>query len=323
MESCRDELISLIEYSDIKPENIDEVVFLTKIKPTKNAWLVFINHLLLWVGCIALSLSVIFFIAFNWSKMGRFAKFTLVEFSLVLSIVAYLKVKLTSVASSAILIFATLMLGALMALFGQTYQTGADPWQLFFYWAILITPWAVIGRFASIWIIWLVLINFSIALYCDIYLNPLAILFDSKTNLAWTFFSFHFFSFIVWYLLSPLFLWMQKQWAIRILALSSGISITNLVISAIFNHEITNSLALPVWAVFFVTIYWLYRKRTIDLFMLAGTCLSVMLVTIFFLGTSVLEPDDPGSLLLLSLVVIGLGVASAFWLKKVQMESQL
>jgi len=323
MESCRDELISLIEHSDITAENIDEVVILAKIKPTTNAWLVFINNLFLWLGCIALSLSVIFFIAFNWTKMGRFAKFTLVEFALILAIVAYLKVKLTSVASSAALIFATFMLGALMALFGQTYQTGADPWQLFFNWALLMTPWAIIGRFASIWIIWLVLINLSIALYCDVYLNPLSLIFASKINLAWTFFSFHVLSFMTWYLLSPSIVWMQKQWAIRILALSAGISITHLMLSAIFDHGITNSLALPVWVMFFATIYWLYRKRSIDLFMLAGACLSGMLVTILFLGTSVLEPDDPGSLLVLAMVVIGLGVASAFWLKKVQLESQL
>jgi len=31
----------------------------------------------------------------------------------------------------------TILVGVLLALVGQTYQTGADTWQLFFYWAIL------------------------------------------------------------------------------------------------------------------------------------------------------------------------------------------
>jgi len=323
MESCRDELISLVEHGVVLPDNIDEVVRLATIRRTANAWLLFIKNVFLWIGCIALGLSVIFFIAFNWSKMGRFAKFTFVELTLVLSIVIYLKTELNSAASSASLIFSTLILGVLMALFGQTYQTGADPWQLFFYWALLMTPWAVIGRFAGIWMIWLALLNLSIALYCNVHLNPLSLLFDSQINVSWTFFAFNTLSFIVWSLLSPSFLWMQKQWAIRLLALSAGSSITNLALFSIFDAGITNSLTLLVWAVFFATIFWFYRKRAIDLFMLAGTCLSVTLVTVALLAKGVLATGEAGSFLVLSIVVIGLGVGSAFWLKKVQLESQL
>ncbi len=43
----------------------------------------------------------------------------------------------------AALLLATLLLGVFLALFGQTYQTGADPWQLFANWALLILPWEV------------------------------------------------------------------------------------------------------------------------------------------------------------------------------------
>ena len=48
------------------------------------------------------------------------------------------------------LTIAVLSVGALMALFGQTYQTGADPWQLFFNWAVVIIPFVLISRFTPI-----------------------------------------------------------------------------------------------------------------------------------------------------------------------------
>src|SRR5699024_11365250 len=44
-----------------------------------------------------------------------------------------------------LLLIASIITGSLLALFGQVYQTGADTWQLFFAWAILITPWEI-GR---------------------------------------------------------------------------------------------------------------------------------------------------------------------------------
>jgi len=322
MESYRDELLNLIEHNAVTAENIDESVRLAKIKPTASAWLDFINNLFLWIGSIAFGLAFIFFIAYNWSHLGRFAKFTLVESALVLAIIVYFKSQLSSVASSAALIFATLMLGALMALFGQTYQTGADPWQLFFNWALLMTPWAVIGRFASLWLIWLALLNLSLALYCEIHPNPLSLLFSSRTDILWSFFALNSLSFMVWYLLSPSFLWMQKSWPIRLIALSAGAAITNLALFSIFDDGITNSLALPMWALFFAVIYWLYRRINVDLFMLAGACLSGIIMTVSLLAKGILQNGDAGSFLVLALAVIGLGVGSALWLKKVQEEGR-
>ena len=65
----------------------------------------------------------------------------------------------------AALLVAAILLGVLLALFGQTYQTGADTWELFATWAALITPWVIVGRFAGLWMLWLALLNVAIVLY--------------------------------------------------------------------------------------------------------------------------------------------------------------
>jgi uncharacterized membrane protein len=320
MESYRDELINCIEHKAIPSEKIQQAVNVAKIHPSKDDWLAFINNLLLWVGSITLGLSCIFFIAHNWSEIGKLTKFAMVEGALIIAIIAYMKIKPNSAASNTTLILATLLLGALMALFGQTYQTGADPWQLFFNWALFITPWVLIARFANLWIIWLALLNLSLILYCDVNPSPLSVLFNSKNDALWLFFIFNTLSFITWYLLSPSFLWLNKQWAIRIIACTAGTSITTLALSAIVSENILSTMALPIWAVFFTAIYWLYRKITIDLFMLSGTCLSGLAVIMSLLGRELIDLNGSSGFLLLSILVIGLGMASAFWLKKVQME---
>ncbi|MFT7412978.1 MAG: putative membrane protein [Paraglaciecola sp.] len=323
MESSRGELVNLIEHNAVRQEYIDDVVDFSNIKPTQKAWVTFINNLFLWIGCVALGFSFIYFLAHNWSQIGRFAKFALVETALVLSILVYLKTQISSMSRNAALTFSTILLGALMALFGQTYQTGADPWQLFFNWALLMTPWALISRFTTIWLLWLGLLNLSIMLYCDVHSNPLSLLFGSKVSVLWALFTFNTLSFVAWYKLSQSCLWMQKEWAIRLIALAVGISITSLALFAILNNRITDNLALPVWVLFLASFYLFYRKLQVNLFMLAGGCLSGIVVTVALLAEAMLHQGEPAAYLLVSIIVIGLGVGAAFWLKKVQMEAQV
>ncbi|MBU2891863.1 DUF2157 domain-containing protein [Colwellia sp. D2M02] len=320
MESSRGELVNLIEQEKIAKDNIKQAINIANIHPAPKAWFDFINQLLLWLGCVSLGLSVIFFIAHNWSEIGRFAKFALVEISLIFAIIVYVKTKPQTNASNGALITATLLLGALMALFGQTYQTGADPWQLFFNWALFILPWALIARFTSLWIIWLALLNIALALYCDVNTNPLSLFFTNKVNPLWLFIGLNSFIFACWHTLSLSRTWMKKTWAIRVIALVTGTLITENALLAIVDDYIIHTLALPVWGVFLGAIYWLYRKVSIDLFMLSGACLSGIVVLTALVGNGVIFSGDGAEYLLISIIVIGLGSGSAFWLKQVQQE---
>ena len=48
-------------------------------------------------------------------------------------------------AGKAALLAASLFVGALLALIGQIYQTGADTFEMFAAWAALILPWVLVG----------------------------------------------------------------------------------------------------------------------------------------------------------------------------------
>jgi hypothetical protein len=56
--------------------------------------------------------------------------------------------------------------GGLLALFGQTYQTGADVYELFLTWAVLGVPLALAGQWSVTWAAWLLVLNTALALFC-------------------------------------------------------------------------------------------------------------------------------------------------------------
>ncbi|PNK60795.1 DUF4401 domain-containing protein [Psychrobacter sp. FDAARGOS_221] len=135
--------------------------------PSRQSWLQFFDKSLLIIGAIAVVLALVFFVAYNWSDMGKMAKFALVEGSLVASILGYALLayqRRFQLAQQLLLVVASILTGSLLALFGQVYQTGADTWQLFFNWALFIIPWVLIARLPALWLVWLGLLNLSLSL---------------------------------------------------------------------------------------------------------------------------------------------------------------
>ncbi|MEP1552297.1 DUF2157 domain-containing protein, partial [Paraglaciecola sp.] len=197
----------LIESKELAIKDVPEAIAITKISPSAVQWQNFINILLLWFGSLSLAFGVIFFVAANWQEVGRMGKFAIVEGALLSAMILHLKFRHKEVIRQAILLVAILLVGALMALFGQTYQTGADPWQLFFNWALLTTPWVLISRFSVIWLIWLGLLNLSISLYYQT--------FGGYLNIAWVAFAFNTAALVIWQVSVSKFSWLNKTWAIN------------------------------------------------------------------------------------------------------------
>jgi uncharacterized membrane protein len=246
----------------------------------------------------------------------------MVEGGIVLAIIAYCRFDRSLAAGKVSLLVATICLGVLLALYGQTYQTGADPWQLFFNWALLMLPWAIIGRFAALWIVWIVLMNTSIILYFRAFQGIFRFMSGSEIEMLWLTFIFNTFLFATWQLLAETRLWLSERWAIRLLAMGSGVPLTWLVIHAIFSGR--DGVILPglAWVAWMACMYVFYRKIKPDLFMLAGCCLSTITVAVCFLSEHLLKSSSAGSFLLLALMVVGMGAGAAFWLKNIHQECQ-
>ena len=65
----------------------------------------------------------------------------------------------------AALFCATLVLGGLLAFVGQTYQTGADAWQLFAVWAALALIWVSLSRSDWLWLLWVLIAATGLAMW--------------------------------------------------------------------------------------------------------------------------------------------------------------
>jgi uncharacterized membrane protein len=107
-------------------------------------------------------LGIVFWVAANWQTLGRFGRFALLEgFILAMCAGALWR----PAARAPLGLLALLAIGGLFAYFGQTYQTGADPWQLFALWAVLALPLCFGTRSDVLWAPWALVASVAIALW--------------------------------------------------------------------------------------------------------------------------------------------------------------
>ena len=114
---------------------------------------------------LLLGCALVFFVAYNWDRLGRLFRLALVEGAVVISAGAAILLGARTLAGRAAYLTACLAIGAMLAFIGQTYQTGADPWQLFAAWTALSIPWAVAAHWAPIWSVTLVTANLALGLH--------------------------------------------------------------------------------------------------------------------------------------------------------------
>jgi uncharacterized membrane protein len=117
--------------------------------------------------------GIIFFFAYNWDGLPSFAKFGILETAILISAVLAILVKLDRAAGQVLLIGTSVVTGVLLAVIGQVYQTGADAYELFTAWALLIIPWVLASRSGTHWFVWLVIVNIAFATYGTQVLIPL------------------------------------------------------------------------------------------------------------------------------------------------------
>ncbi|MCB5364066.1 GDYXXLXY domain-containing protein [Pusillimonas sp. CC-YST705] len=137
-----------------------------------KADLPFLRRLAIILGSGLLASAAICWIAANWPYASALQK--LAGTQTVLSVSVFVagwrlwarphERGLSSVAANA-LGLAAVLVGALFALIGQTYQTGADPWQLFALWSVLIVPWAFILPTAFLLCLLATVLNLALVLF--------------------------------------------------------------------------------------------------------------------------------------------------------------
>ena len=347
MSQARRTIEQLLHQGLLPLKNTEAAATHLEVYPSKRTWLIFFDKALLIIGTVALVLSLVFFIAYNWQSLGKIGKFALVEGALVITIALYVALSFRrqfQLIRQLLLLIASIITGSLLALFGQVYQTGADTWQLFFAWALLITPWVVIARFPALWLLWLGLINACLALYLDVanlqFINhhlqnisqvAVLALFNFIAFYSWLFGFDNKTSSSIPYLFHRINVKKPTaqinsaqtksslHWSTYVVGLLSTFFITYLAIVTVFDNG-------NIWATLIATIVWLgwcgfmlwqFYQRRLDLLMLTYLSFSIIIVVMFWVGKWLLDDFEGGGFLLLALLLIGMSSAAVVWLRKV------
>lgn len=212
----RGEIMMWVEEGHLTADALPKAFRIAGTLPGPVMWRLFLDGLALWMGAVFLAASVIFFFAYNWKELGHFARFGIVELLLAAAILASWRLGLERMSGKAALLLATLLVGALLALIGQTYQTGADPWELFATWALFALPWVAVSRFSPLWLLLLALVNLAVSLYYHAFTGFFGLLFGRET-LWWTLAGVNSAALIIWELAASLGVtWLAERWAPRL-----------------------------------------------------------------------------------------------------------
>ncbi|MCO7228424.1 DUF2157 domain-containing protein [Halomonas sp. CnH100-B] len=322
MTTNRRELVSLVERGVISPDQVAKAVSVAGLHPTPRAWAALLDRLLLWLGALALAFAVLFFVAYHWVAIGHWLRFGLVQAVLLVAVGVAVWRPANVWVSRVALTAAFVLLGVLLALVGQVYQTGADPWQLFFAWALLGLPWVWAARFSLLWLVWLGVGNLAIWLHASVWGWGVNGRFLAGESGLWGLWAANVAAQTVWEWGAQRRGW-PGRWAIRVLALGSGLPITLLMMSWVagFTFGVTPSALLyPVWL---AALYGVYRWWRLDLLILAGGCVSIIVVLTLCIARLVMweGQGEAGGLLIVAVTVFALGAAAVAWLKRLQREA--
>ena len=319
MADPRNEVLDWSEQGRIAPGKLREALEVAGALPSAAQWRRFLDRLLLWMGSVMLAAAAIFFFAFNWDQMGRLAKIGLVEALIVVALVFLWRLGLERPAGKAVLFAAALLAGGLLALIGQIYQTGADTWELFAVWAAAILPWALIGRLAPLWVLWLALVNLAVSLYYATFGLLFGFVFAPE-RLLWLLFGLNTGALVLWEGCAAAGIeWLRERWSARALATASGVLVTWLALTDLFALRGSSLWGVPAWLLWIGAAYAAYRHWLKDVYVLSGGVLSAIVVIASFLAKH-MPMRDAGSFLFIGLVIIGLSAAGGWWLKNVVNE---
>ncbi|CAA6822824.1 MAG: Putative membrane protein DUF2157 [uncultured Aureispira sp.] len=137
----------------------------SSLYPSPKEWLSIAYRFFLSAGLLLFLSGIIFFFAYNWGSLHKFAKLGLVQVGMLGLAIALLVFKPSEFVLKLGLTAISVLVGIAFAVFGQIYQTGADAYDFFLGWTLFVSAWVAIASFPFLWFFYLLLINLTIVLY--------------------------------------------------------------------------------------------------------------------------------------------------------------
>lgn len=165
MKNIQREDIKLISRHSNMTELEVERLLKENVYNNKEMWQKFLRLFFITLGVGFATAGIIFFFAYNWADLHKFAKIGMTEAFVIATTLIALLPKINQNTRNIILTGSAFLVGALFAVFGQIYQTGANAYDFFLAWTLFIALWVIVSNFAPLWLLFIVLINTTFILY--------------------------------------------------------------------------------------------------------------------------------------------------------------
>lgn len=160
----RDDIHIISRHSNWSEDGVEKLLK-DEIYADAKSWNKFLQILLISLG-VGFSVSgIIFFFAYNWTNLHKFAKIGMTEALVVALTLFVILSKLNQSKKNIILTGTSVLVGVMIAVFGQIYQTGANAYDFFLGWTAFITLWVLVSNYPPLWLVYLVLVNTTFVLY--------------------------------------------------------------------------------------------------------------------------------------------------------------
>ena len=134
-------------------------------RPDGKTWLTYWRQVFLLGGALSFLAGVICFVAWNWGAMQPLARMALMGGLVAAAGLGAVLPGPDTRLGRVLLLACGIAIGPMLAVFGQTYQTGADLWELFRVWAALLVLLAIVGKQAGLWFAAWLVANIFVALW--------------------------------------------------------------------------------------------------------------------------------------------------------------
>lgn len=286
-----------------------------------SVWFAWASRMLLLLGSTLVLAGIIFFFAYNWAEMSRFLKFGIIETGIAGCVLAAHWRGLHQLSGKILLLSASVLVGVLLAVYGQVYQTGADAFGLFLGWAALIFAWVLIGEFAALWLLWLVLLNTGAILYWQQVGRPAHSM--PYEMLCLTIAALNGMALVLREVgVRQGRIWLRNGWLRGILLLASLVPLSIPTIDLIIAFGRTDGMAFVaacVWAATASGGYFCYRFKLPDMSALALIVMNACVILLTFIGKLFLDAmdfDDGGGYFFFALIILAVVSSAALFLRR-------
>lgn len=315
LDATPERLQALAAAGVLPPQALESALELAVASPPRPWWRRFLSTTLLGLGALLVLSGVISFFAFNWAALHRFGKFGLLMAAIAAAALTAWHLGERAAGQFALL-FAAVLVGPLLAVYGQAYQTGADPYELFLGWGVLILPWVILARFAPLWLFELILANTAVILFWDQVLDDDGDRFSLPVALAGL-------NGIAWIATEVLahrqVPWLQGRWLPRILAV---MALSPLMFSAeelAIDLRVEDGLQILcalLLAGALAGMYAFHRQLRSELFFLTLGAACVLTIVSTLVGHAMFSGrDHVFAFLFMPLVIIGEIAIVVWWLR--------